>query len=387
MGIVAGMKPTELGQEYELDWPADLFRVEAEALLQRYFHPSDFEDRGAWLLEEAFVDDSVAREFRQNTDSGARVFPISSSQQLTQKQLLAYLADNAEQLPKMATISPYWMQRFCEKSDPLHEISDAGTLQGAWSELVTDFKYDGYFANVAPEACIDDYGEPQEVDDQLDFQVRRRVGQVGLWHRTRKQAVEKDTLFTLIEVFHDLASRPRYRTYHDFGDCGWHHEDHFRPTGQALYRWRVNALLERYNTGLRLADSGEDRGRLIQHLDVNRAALIKEVIDSPEPVSRDSVNHAIALFRKRDATRDDKRSACLALARVLEANRPLLKGSLLKNDESLLFQLANNFDLRHRDGRQYDDYGEEFIDWIFWIYLSTVDLINRLLKARGQAAT
>ena len=92
-----------------------------------------------------------------------------------------------------------------------------------------------------------------------------------------------------------------------------------------------------------------------------------------------SVEHGIALFRKRGVTREDKRSACVALALVLEDRRRLLKEEMLRKDEGMLFKIANEFDIRHRDGKQYDNYGDEFFDWIFWIYLSTIELTNRVI--------
>jgi len=38
-------------------------------------------------------------------------------------------------------------------------------------------------------------------------------------------------------------------------------------------------------------------------------------------------------------------------------------------DEIALFQIANQFDLRHRGADQRDDYAEAYLDWIFWWYL------------------
>ncbi|HET8930992.1 MAG TPA: hypothetical protein VFN21_10070 [Acidimicrobiales bacterium] len=54
------------------------------------------------------------------------------------------------------------------------------------------------------------------------------------------------------------------------------------------------------------------------------------------------------------------------------------------NDEGALFQIANRFDLRHKDGKQLDDYGDEYLDWIFYWYLATVNLIGDL-RAREEA--
>jgi hypothetical protein len=86
-------------------------------------------------------------------------------------------------------------------------------------------------------------------------------------------------------------------------------------------------------------------------------------------------------------TRQALGSAILALTQVLEKRRRLLKASLFRDDEVALFVIANKFDLRHLDEKQHTDYDPAFLDWVFWWYLATVELTDRLLaRRRGQAA-
>lgn len=102
-----------------------------------------------------------------------------------------------------------------------------------------------------------------------------------------------------------------------------------------------------------------------------------------------TVQHAIALFRRRGATEHDKRSAIVALHRVLEQRRGLLRASLFRDDEGALFQIANRFDLRHGNDQQHPDYDPAFYDWVFWWYLGTVELTDRLLARQdvdGEAS-
>jgi hypothetical protein len=50
---------------------------------------------------------------------------------------------------------------------------------------------------------------------------------------------------------------------------------------------------------------------------------------------------------------------------------------------------GQRFDLRHRNDKQHSDYDPAFRDWVFWWYLATVELTNRLLdrqRARPSAA-
>lgn len=383
MGIAGGTSPHELGPEYELSWPAPVFRSEAGAILSRSLAPHIFDAQASLLLEEAFVDDSVCQEFQENS---AGSYDWQDPSRLTQMGMLSYLREHAESLPKAADPADYWVHRQESPMATTPVVSFGRSLYMDWRSLAVEFIGRGYLSNAAPEPCIDGDRQAPGVDEQLDWQVERRTRIPRLWTRARTEEVEQDLVYTLVEVFHDLVARPRNRKYHDYADCGWHYQDHFRPTGQAVYRWKVNELLEYHDTGLLLAESGSDRGRLIRVLSDGRGELVEDVIRTKDSTSKDSVDHAIALFRKRGATRDDKRSACSALALVLEDRRTLIKENLLSGDEGLIFQLANKFHIRHRDGKQFADYGEEFMDWIFWVYLSTIELTNKILESDSPGA-
>ena len=78
-------------------------------------------------------------------------------------------------------------------------------------------------------------------------------------------------------------------------------------------------------------------------------------------------------------TTAERRSAVVTLAGVLERRRTLLKDELLKKDEGALFHIANEFDVRHRGKSQQSDYDPVFLDWLFWWYLATVELTDRLI--------
>ena len=132
-------------------------------------------------------------------------------------------------------------------------------------------------------------------------------------------------------------------------------------------------------TPYRLAESGTDRGRLVHAPDDDRDELVQRALQSPVPGVRDDVGHAIALFRSRAATTSERRSAVVTLAGILEHRRALLRTELFKKDEGALFRIANECDLRHRDKSQQGDYDPVFLDWLFWWYLATVELTDRLL--------
>ena len=186
-----------------------------------------------------------------------------------------------------------------------------------------------------------------------------------------------DDLCDFVEVYHDLAARPTRGWIHEYGGCGFHPTRFARSSGQRIYRWRMNVILESSMLELRLADEGEDVGRMTRVLpdgleDISHRLAHEMAASEPE------IPHAIALFRRHNGSREDRRAAILALARVLEDRRPLLEAHLLTKDEGALFQIANQFDLRHRKADQMVDYGDEYLDWLFHWYLATIDLIDRI---------
>jgi hypothetical protein len=148
----------------------------------------------------------------------------------------------------------------------------------------------------------------------------------------------------------------------------------------------VNQLLDTTGFAFRLAKDGEDAGRMVaatpEHLDV----LVESTLASSVGEQRDEIQHAVALMRARGRTRQDQRSAVLVLAGILERARSALSAVLLTKDEAALFQIANQFDLRHRRLDQRNDYDEPFLDWIFYWYLATVRLVNDLRGRESGAA-
>jgi hypothetical protein len=74
------------------------------------------------------------------------------------------------------------------------------------------------------------------------------------------------------------------------------------------------------------------------------------------------------------------------LADVLEFLRPKLKEVLKSGDEKDLFNIANNFGLRHHNQRQKTQYDRPiWYSWMFYYYLTTLHAVLRLLE-KGEPA-
>lgn len=387
MAITARSTISDLGPEYNLTWPSDIFISEARAILDQE-KESSLSDMGTYLLLEAFEDDVVSREFSEVPISQSWVTASwdTGPTSMTAKEHLQFLMKQARTLHNRPQRAPYWLDRkgIVVSTGP----ESQGSLQADWVALVRELITSGYVSKIAPKPCVDDddYDDLVPVKEKLDSIVESRINVHGLWQRSLDEPLDSDYLYALIEVFHDLVSRPRTRSFHSYGNCGWHFSNQGKLTGQRIYQWRTNALLEKHRTGLHLADSGENYGRLIQTINDPRAEIGRTAIAKAEPETQGGIEHAIALFELRAATREDKRSACVALARVLEKRRKLIKKEMLGADEGLLFELANKFDLRHQRADQHSDYAVEFLDWVFWVYLATIELTNRLIAHQKQVA-
>jgi hypothetical protein len=133
-----------------------------------------------------------------------------------------------------------------------------------------------------------------------------------------------------------------------------------------------------------MADSGDDAGRIV----IASRTVEDEYLDAQAANDHHGVGgevrHAIALFRNRETTRETRRSAVAALARVLEARRTLIIGEFLSKDESALFRIANEFDIRHNKADQHADYDDAYLEWLFRWYLATVELTDKLIDRQGS---
>jgi hypothetical protein len=202
------------------------------------------------------------------------------------------------------------------------------------------------------------------------------------WNVSVNSDLPIDTVLDSIEVLHQLVARPRSWTSHNYGGCPGHPEHFNVGAGQLLFRYQVNTLLARSSLGVRLAESGPNQGLLVDVVPGSREVLVEPdrwIAD----VSKTSLEHAIGLFTRHGSSREDKKSAIVVLAGVLEERRKQVKTELASADESVLFEIANKFGLRHQNGSQQTGYRDEFLDWIFWWYLATIELLTRL--SSGQA--
>lgn len=92
----------------------------------------------------------------------------------------------------------------------------------------------------------------------------------------------------------------------------------------------------------------------------------------------EKVSHAIKLFYRDGATKDDLRSACETLSYILEPLRKDLTKFFTSSDVNDFFQIVNNFDIRHNKPSTSNIIYKEQYEWIFYTLLNTINTFIKL---------
>ena len=99
--------------------------------------------------------------------------------------------------------------------------------------------------------------------------------------------------------------------------------------------------------------------------------------------SKKKIKHAQELFLKHGSTIDDKHSALKDLMDVLEIMRLDIK-KYIPREEKELFNIANNYAIRHYNNKQKTRYDESYLQWFFYAILAAIDLVTKLKLANND---
>jgi hypothetical protein len=278
--------------------------------------------------------------------------------------------------------SPYYSVRTGRRSPGI----DFSELKALFVAAFHDLRDAGYFQQVLGTQCVD--GDiPGSAGADLDVFFFRKLKKRDLWPFHEKCGFwEEEDLFDVIELLHDCASRGIAGHPHSYLGCGMHYETFDREAGRKDFCAAMNEFLCDYQTGFQLTATGEV------------VALgpkgLRDLEHAPRPPGdpadvQDRVDAAIDKFRRRGSTAGERRDAIRDLADVLEFIRPEAKKVLTQQDEADLFNLANNFGVRHHNQRQKVHYDEAiWQSWMFYYFLATIHATTRLLdKAKNAQGT
>lgn len=254
-------------------------------------------------------------------------------------------------------------------------------MRKLFSHLYNDFEVRGYFQEAFGYYCVDAGYVPGKVGN-VNAYFLLKLRKDNLWPIDEKwPEYDESDLLDIIEMLYDHVSEPTEGEYHSYGDCGYHYSKFNEKAGRIEYRERINELLRDYGEGYELSPEGE-----ILHVAITGAeALLNGNLPTYDKTNVDDVvREAISHYKRSRSSLTDKQNAVKMLAGVLEFLRPKIKNVLTTADEGELFNIANNFGIRHHNTRQKTEYDREvWLDWIFYHYLSTISSVIRLITKRG----
>jgi len=249
-----------------------------------------------------------------------------------------------------------------------------------------DFRERGYLQEAFGVECVDDetYGT---VGPNPGAYFLRAIVRENIWPYWKRTWVlgapaysdewDADTLLDVVEVLHDLVSNPISGFYHEHNGCGMDYNIFNRTVGQDEFRKELNAVL-------RLNDPPYEMDGLGQIVE-SAPEEFHQLLAAPVPLGTEhdlvtvKIDAAVARFRTRGASLDDRRHAVRDLADVLEALRPNIGDTMLSADEKALFHLANGFAIRHNNRDQRGDYDRvTWLRWAFYVYLATIHAVLRI---------
>lgn len=251
---------------------------------------------------------------------------------------------------------------------PLSDLLDL--FSRAYTLLVND----GYFSEAFGFNCVDQGFVPGKVKDpalEILLAIRKR----DLWPVTSYvYDYSEDDLFDVIEFLYEQVSEPIEGTYHKHDNCGMHWETYDQNKGKFVFRERINALLSQYKNRFELSELGE----ILHKPDKGFEAIFEAKIPTEDQKVRLKIEAAAIKYRKHGSTIEDRKLAVRDLADVLEYLRPTIREVLNRKDENDLFNIANNFGIRHYGENQKTNYDESiWLSWMFYFFLSTIHVILR----------
>lgn len=275
---------------------------------------------------------------------------------------------------------PYYSVR--TGKNPLAAKFDLPTLRTLFRTLFVQFEDGGYFQEALGYDCVDAGFVPGTLGHDLAGTLLLELRKKDLAPISSKiERYSEEDLFDMIEFLYEHSSKPKGGTYHSYSDCGWHYKTFEKEPGRLEFREKMNKVLALYGPGYELSADGEILALSEDGLEGLFEAPLPMV--DPENISS-RVEAARTKFRRYRSSMDDRRDAIRDLADTLEFLRPRLRKVLMNKDESDLFNIANNFGIRHHNEAQKVQYDKAiWYSWMFYYYLATIHAAVRLIERTG----
>lgn len=256
-------------------------------------------------------------------------------------------------------------------------------LKGIYGSALNHWNEQGYLQEHFGYVCVDDGEVPGKLGRDINARMLMSLGKNGLWPIAMSiENYSEDDLFDVIEFVFDHVSKPLDGRYHSYSDCGMHHTTFDVAAGRAEYSSTVNQMLARYGEGYELSSAGE----VLELGPDGTASLLSTPIPAGDDNVKGRVDSAILKFRRYRSTVAERRDAVRDLADVFEYLRPQVQRVLTAKDQGDLFNIANNFSIRHHNEKQKTDYDQAiWLSWMFYFYLATIHVCVRMIEKAKTA--
>lgn len=260
---------------------------------------------------------------------------------------------------------------------------DLYTLKQLFLSVYTEFRKKDYFYEYMGYWCTDEGDVPGVLGDDTAIASRLllKLGSNNLWPLEEHiHFYTEDDVLDMIEFLYDCISTPSDGIYHSYNNCGYHCYKAFdNITARKEYQLRMNELLKQYSDGYELSDQGCILILVESGFDNLLKATVPENIEGSQLI-QNKINHAVDKYR-RGRKVEERRDGIRELADILELLRPRIKELNLKQDESDIFNLLNNFGIRHFNSGQKTNYNTSiFYSGLFYHFLLMIHMVLRLIN-------
>jgi len=254
---------------------------------------------------------------------------------------------------------------------PIEDIIDL------FSRVYQQLQADGYFDEAFGFWCIDEDHIDGNVKD-IELEMLLTIRKKNLWPISEyASSYTEDDFLDLIEFLYQYVSKPIDGTMHSYNGCGMHWETFNKREGQVIFREKTNAVLSHYKNKFELSQSGE----VLHKPEEGFEQIFNADVPSKDSNIVGRINAATTNFRRHGSSIDDRRQAVRDLADVLEYLKPKVQELLTNKDEKDLFNIANNFGIRHHNDKQKTSYDAAiWLSWMFYFYLSTIHVVLRKIE-------
>jgi hypothetical protein len=270
------------------------------------------------------------------------------------------------------------MPTYFSEARGLRKSTDLETLRTMVRDLYEDLEGKGHLAEWLGYDCVD-AGHVPGTAGNPGHDIVLEVGRADIWPPDPVTGEwPEDAIFDFLQFIGDKVSSAIKGTgrFHDYDNCGWHDQKFEPEPARGEYVKRVNKLLSRYGDGWEMRPGFE----IVERAPIGMGELLQiKLPQFTDMEIRRRVQTAVEKYRRRSSTRDDRRDAVRDLGDVLEPMRKEAEKHLGK-DEADLFNILNNFDIRHNNAKQKRTYDPIWLAGLFYHYLAMIHVLTHLIE-------